>query len=376
MTTSTRNQPERSKVGDRQRPKGSPRPPRSRRVALVAACLRLSRSRTRPGGLEVDDASGDAPFCGPYVAAAPLGPRGDRHVRGDPQVASASRASSPSRFSVVLSIAAPSARRIPAPPSSSRSPDPEGDGPDPRLEDRVDTSPVPCVEAPTVALIRASRESPEPPRLDDPRAPSLDRSREALRADAIGSVARTVRHAQPPAAAMATAFPRRLASGARRHRHWLGQIPASAIAVATSTGGQEPLKDSGATMTRIGRVTEIRAGLREPRVGLGEEGVATSSIPDPDHRRALHVGELDHLEGEAAPAGARQLHRGAQPANRRACVAPRSASSPPGGSRRTSARGPRAPGCDGPPLEVDLAEAFQAGALGDVDEVPISTAYR
>src|SRR5712671_107901 len=92
---------------------------------------------------------------------------------------------------------------------------------------------------------------------------------------------------------------------------------------------------------------------------------------DPDHRRALLVGKLDHLEAEAAFAGARQLHRRAELGKQ-----PRLAPflQPLHDGLEDDEGHPRQAlellvSMD-PPFEIDLAETLEAGSLGGVDEMP------
>ena len=212
---------------------------------------------------------------------------------------------------------APRAVRIPAPPSEVALPaDPEGDAADPQSaprggprrspasRPRSDLAPRPrAATAPTPRRARRRR-GHHPP----------ERSQRAATGRPIGSVAWTVCHAQPPAASMATSVPsppsasgaRRISSSGRASRQ------PSASAVATSTEVSEPLKESGATTTRMrsaraavartGPASATRGELVRPRsAGLREQRLAALEVfRDSDHRRSLHVGQLDDLEGQAA----------------------------------------------------------------------------
>src|SRR5947207_6564851 len=333
-------------------------------AASSASAKRASRASSSPTWL------GLAPFCGPYVAAAPRSPSSGL-VTSDAirRSVSARRGSRPDRSTPSAPTRAPRASRMPAPPSVvALPPIPRTICLTPASSTAQSTSPVPRVEAAKGS--RWSGETRDSPEADasstTARRPSCERSHRATTGRPSGSVASTSCGSQPPPASIAASVPSppsaigaRTSSSSPRARR-----QPFASASATPTEVRLPLNESGAKTTRQG----------SPKCGLDREqsdaAPAFEVFGDADHRRPLLIGQLDDLPRKAAPAGARQLHRRAE-LREEAGLPP---FLEPLHDRLQDHE--RHPGqafqllvAVDPPLEVDLAQPLEAHSLRDVDEV-------
>ena len=169
---------------------------------------------------------------------------------------SARRGSSPSRLTCVsIDHGAERAQDARAAVGGGAPADPEGDGPDARVEHRAkDLARAPRRRGDRIALRRREPRQPRCLRELDHGALAIVGPEPAGAdgpADRIASPA-AVRHSQPPAAAMATSVPSPPSASGARSSSSSGRADRqpSASAVATSTEVSDPLNESGAKTTR------------------------------------------------------------------------------------------------------------------------------
>ena len=228
---------------------------------------------------------------------------------------------------------------------------------------------MPRVDAPTGSRsAAASRDSPEASASSDDGAASVGRAEPASLHRPPDRVGRLDRPPLPAARRLDRDERALAAVGERREEDLVvGSRRAPAI------GERRRDLDRGQrALERVGSDDDAQTTSPQPAsVSVSAALPALEVLRDPDHRRALHVGQLDDLERQPAAAGARQLHRRAE-LGEQARLAP--LLEPLHDRLQDHERHPRQAlellvAVD-PPLEVDLAEPIEPGALGDVDEVP------
>src|SRR3954451_11015042 len=409
VSSSTRSTPGRSSIDRRcppivSRPKAvppaAPAPATSRSWRPVAASRASAYTPRYASSFRTW--SGVAPFCGPYVGAAPRSPRSglvtSQAIRSSTSASRGSRALRSISGQRVKS--APSARRIPAPPSVVALP------PIPSVMWRMPSSSTARMTSPVPSVVAESGSRSEGRTRDSPDAsassttaalPSSRRSHRARTGRPSGSPTIASRHDQPPAAAIARSVPSPPSASGAIAMPLSGRARAQprASAAATSTELKEPLNESGAMRTRSGR-RAFDAAFMPPtapsgRVARGaaplarsttdrfhpRSGYRRSGIPsplevfrDPDHRRSLVVRQLDDLERQPAAATPRQLHRRPE-LREQPCAAPFLEALDHGLQDHEAhpAETFELLVAVNPALEVDLAEALDADPLGGVDEV-------
>ncbi len=266
---------------------------RSRRPVAVSSASAKRASRASRTGT----ASGAAPFCGPYTAAAPRSPRsGFVTSHAIRSVTSARRGSRPDTSTRARSsvIVAPRARSRPAAPSLvALPPIPSAMSRIPASSTARSTSPVPWLVARAASRSAAStRRQPGRGRHLHEGRPCRPRARATGRGSA-GPAGRVP--PRPATASRLTPRPPRASPPRRpravrarpRRRDGRGRHPA-ASARATSTLVSDPLNESGAIRTRTGGSGPL-AGRGAPLLQV---------LGDADHRRPFVVGELMDLERE------------------------------------------------------------------------------
>jgi hypothetical protein len=229
----------------------------------------------------------------------------------------ARRASRPTRSIRSGSTQAPSASRIPAPPSVvALPPIPSTIRRGPASRTARSRSPVPTVVAPSGSRSsRASRESPEAAAISTiARLPSVERSHGASIGRPIGSTVGALRTCQPPPAAIAARVPSPPSARGARSSSSSGRTrrQPSARARATSIEVSEPLNESGAKTTVV-------TPRSRPPASRGIRG-SGSSAGAPGRPARSPRGPAGRARSGAASSSSRARRTGAP------CAAPRAAS--------------------------------------------------